>query len=229
MKFFQFSRSSRDSDKVHYVGLSHQGQCICLCYKSDESEIYTLWHTIDDYEQALNALTFTYQLIVPIPQHYIWKKTIILPAPDSQLALDRYIAQILKQYLPITSEHLYIDYYIEKLNEDRLHKLSLFALRKNYRQPLINSLKAIFDCEVHCLIRAIQHLTQIPNEQIQQYCFIIENQFIYYHNQQFIINDKNDSKNTEININGYLPEHCQNSFLYLKALGGCLWNGKESI
>lgn len=202
-------------------GIASDGDHYCAIYRQG-LEFKEQWFT--DEASCLATIPTNSELIYAIPHQHIWRKILFLGEQYRQKDLLPQIIQILKQELPLPVEELSFDYQIQNLHNGV--RLALFALRNTFSSAL-QSKQAIWDCELHCIARALLHLNHHPIEDIEQFYFPFNEQFFYFqtdglHFSSKALSEKILSAET-FEVTGNKKQ------LYLRALGASLWNGKASI
>lgn len=222
---------SQSDYKAITLGLSEDDEHYCLVKK--EAEKFTvLWQ-----QKPCELVSFidmikpieSFRLIRPVSHQYIWRKTVFLPNTLNQIQLHQQIVQILKNEQPLAIELLNFSYQQFPSSNPSLNKIIIYALRKSYAENL-QQIPCILDCELHCYMRAISHLKNLP-ETDEFPCFSFQQKTVQF---------------TETGIQ-FLPETTENCIrleeietteteltdtqkhLYFLALGASLWNGKASI
>ncbi|KAE9531781.1 hypothetical protein [Ursidibacter arcticus] len=147
-----------------------------------------------------------FTIITPIPNHYIWQKTVYFPAHFNSQEQYKQVIQILKQTLPIAVSQIYFDVKFNQEENNNRIKSTIYALRKSYAEPFLSKENIILDNELFCYLRGALLLnnSEIKTENIKQ------------------IQDIDIDKLS-------FPENTPDKKLYLIALGASLWNGKVSI
>lgn len=199
------------SIKNQQIGLSEDDSRYCLVHLQAETPTI-LWQEKPYSAELLcqqaagNLKNFT--IIRPIPHHYIWRKSLFLAKQANQDIIYRQIIQVLKQELPITLEEIYFDYLLEPIAESDSVRIVIYALRKNFAQPLMLNTATILDCELHCAQRALHFL--YPESTENQYHFRGKTVQFKAHEPIFSDASQGLGKNDD-------P-------LYLTALGAALWS-----
>ncbi|AHG87015.1 hypothetical protein V5G99_06110 [Bibersteinia trehalosi] len=208
----------RSSMQTTQYGIALNENCSCCVTPS-----LTQW--FETQHQLAEFLPIKCRVIYALPHQHIWRKIFFLPHLNKQ-NLHAKIVRLLKQELPLSLEEICFDYYIQPIAQSL--RIALFALRKNYHTqlPLILSKDVIFDCELHCIARALLYLNQQDSAQIEQFYFPFEQQFFTLQNSgvQFYTTLPEQSQLLTFVNNSYRKDE---QMLYLKALGASLWNGEE--
>lgn len=205
----------KKSSKNLQIGIAENESTYCLIY-FEQAHPIVIWQTkpfdIQDLLQQAVKNSQNFTIIRPIPYHYIWRKTLILPQDIEGISLQQQVLQTIKQELPIPLTEIYFDTLQSLLNEQSLIKIHIFALKKSYADPLLLKQNTILDCELHCYQRGL--LYEDNENKIDQF---------QLHNKQF------EFKNNGLEIS---PLHHPISVeqeqrnLYLTALGAALWTAK---
>lgn len=206
-------------------GLSENNDYYCLVERTPQ-EFFIHWQAKSS--SLFLPLTETAYLIKAIPFHLIWRRVLFFPKSYTQVLLYQQIIQKMVQELPIDITDLHFDYKIQSL--DNSWRVAIFAIRKNAIQPLMPENKSIFDCELHCIARALCYLNHIPFEQITQYSYPIGNKFFTFHSDGILISETVPENSLLLIDNTQTsPVEILDYSLYLKALGAALWNGTALI
>lgn len=202
-------------------GIASNGTHFCaVCFQNNALQVQ--W--FDNEQQLIAAIPPTAEIVYSISHQHIWRKVLFLAKQYHNKNLLPQIIQILKQELPLAIEEVYFDYHIQHLTNGI--RLSLFALRKNFAVPL-QSRQTIWDCELHCIARALLHLNQQSFENIELFYFPLKTQFFHFQNDGVHFCSTADPAKS---LTAHLPEiPNEQQSLYLSALGASLWNGTESI
>ncbi|MGX2975175.1 hypothetical protein ACWIUH_09095 [Ursidibacter arcticus] len=210
----KFKRSNTDSTHNYLrIGISYNEQLLCCCINKNQQyqiiwqngcTLYSMAEQIDELVKQAVGSSEKFTTIIPIPNHYIWQKTVYFPAHFNSQEQYKQVIQILKQALPIAVSQIYFD--VKSHQEENQIKTTIYALRKTYADPFLSKPNMILDNELFCYLRGIfflnnseiqtEHINQIHNIDIDKLSF---------------------------------PENILDKKLYLIALGASLWNGKVSI
>lgn len=227
-----YKKSPKSALNPILLGLSEDEHYYCLVKK--EAEKFTVCWQKKPYDvvEFLQKATFTnsFSLIRSIPHEYIWRKTIFLSKTLDEIQLHQQIIHILKKDQPLPLENLNIDYQKSAINNDSLEKITIYALRKSYANNLY-SFPCILDCELHCYMRAITHLTDIEIK-TEFPSFIFNQKIIQFTEIELRfpkIKPKQCIKVEDIAIPNLDIDSDNAKHLYLLALGASLWNGKALI
>lgn len=208
------------SKQIIQYGIAHNETNYCCANSS-----HIAW--FKEEKQLLAYLPHQARIIYALPHQHIWRKIFFLPHQNKQ-NLHAKILRLLEQELPLNLTEIYFDYYIQ--NTPQNLRVALFALRKNYSIQLALNLsnEVIFDCELHCITRALLHLNQQPLENIEQFYFPYEQGYFSLQpsGMQFDTTLPEQSQLLQLTDSQYSKDEQQ---LYLKALGASLWNGLASI
>lgn len=224
MKFFQFSKVKRPQPSQ--IGLFLQENMTHLVYFEQDQFHHFCFPTATEVTHFLQQTPFDYQLVQAISYQHIWRKSLILPDLTSSLKIEQQAIQILKQSLPLDLSEITFDYQVTPLEGNQLYQMKLYALRKNEMWEG----KAILDCELHCLLRAIVYLSEITQEDTEKYCYQFQDKFIQYKDQQLTIEKQNLTDKPVFDVETLSQTNdILHFYPYLIALGASLWNGKASI
>lgn len=213
-------------------GLSEDEQYYCLVKK--EAEKFTIfWQKkpceLALFRQAMMNLKQPYRLVRPVSHQYIWRKTVFLPHTLNQIQLHQQVVKILKNEQPLAIELLNFSYQQFPSSNPNLNKIIIYALRKSYAENL-EQIPCILDCELHCYMRAISHLKNLP-ETDEFPCFSFQQKTVQFTETgiQFLPTvTENCIRLEEIETTETELTDTQ-KHLYFLALGASLWNGKALI
>ncbi|WP_373766202.1 hypothetical protein [Glaesserella sp.] len=217
----------------HQIGISENADQFCLVYIKDD-KVHSLWQQKPyDYNlfirQAVRFLP-KFTVVRPIPYQYIWRKYLFFPAHYTLPTLYQQVIQCLTQELPIPIEEIYFDYIIEKQPENPVIRVAIHALRKNYAEPLLTHSPTILDCEYYCFLRGFHHLYTEPFEDIRQHRYLIGEHVVQFKSDKLTVSEKTPQDEDAADIFRFtdlaLSNDTPDPFLFISALGACLWNGK---
>lgn len=232
--FTLFSSSKKGS--ITQIGISENRESRCFVWQ-EKGQLQVHWEKnlapLDRHfhqTAPLQAVTFPekFTLIRAIPHHYIWRKKIVVPLEQGLNAKQKkqnetrhhkQRIQILRNELPIALEEVYFDTVVEINNAKNSQSIALYALRKQYADPLLISKTTILDCESHCYARAIQHLTENYADYVHQFNDLSLN---ITEKSIEILHEETQRKHFDLNMLS-LPDNLWDKSLYLTALGASLW------
>ncbi|QLB21114.1 hypothetical protein A6B43_06060 [Vespertiliibacter pulmonis] len=202
------------------IGMSEDEQYRCLIWQENQ-QINVHWQDKKEPLDLLQAVGYQTKFVIirPIPDNYIWKRTLRLPLETNQEARYKQIIQILKNELPIELENIYFDYITETDLVNKSQLIRIYSLRKNYAKQHVTLYPTILDSELFCYLRGIKYLNPEYIYKIES----IDNLIVNNNTENIQIIDKNTQENL-INLDNFLfPENTINKYLYLLALGSTLW------
>ncbi|MGX2950110.1 hypothetical protein ACWIUA_04260 [Ursidibacter sp. B-7004-1] len=167
---------------------------------------YSIIKQIDEVIKQAVDLSSKFTIVVPIPNHYIWQKTVYFPTHFNSQEQYKQVIQILKQALPIPVSQIYFDVKSHQEENHNRIKTTIYALRKSYADPLLSKPNMILDNELFCYLRGV----------------------LFLNNSELQTESINQIHNIDIDKLSF-PENTLDKKLYLIALGASLWNGKASI
>lgn len=210
--------------QINY-GFSENSHFHCMVEHNQE-EFYTYWK-----QKPISLLSLPREnrrFIKAIPHHLIWRKVFYLPKNCTQTVIYQQIIQHLNQALPIPLTEIQFDYYIKSM--DNRIRIALFAVRKNMSNIFNISENIILDCELHCIARALHYLNSIPMEQASKYCYPFEGKYFQFSQDGLILSETQPEGTHLVSIKSpQFDNKMEEKYLYLRALGAALWNGKVLI
>lgn len=224
-----FANLLKNTQKFSLIGFSENHTYRCFVWENvSENKIEVSWQTkSEDTDFSwLQAIKFPKNstFVRSVPFQYIWRKYLFLPLSYNQTMIYSQILQVLRQELPLALEDVYFDYQSFPLPNDGLVRVLIYALRRNYADSLLLQTDTILDCELYCFARGFNHLFAFELAQ--------EDRIYALENKTFRLTAKALEFNSDLTLANCnlshleLPESIKDPFLYLTALGACLWNGK---
>lgn len=206
--------------KAERYGIAQANKLFCIvCSKSKFSP---LW--IEDEQALQDAIPKNAEVVYAIPHQHIWRKVLFFSKNYRHKDLHSQIIRILSQELPLPIEEIRFDYQIQNMPNGI--RLSLFALRNTFH-TIFRSKQTIWDCELHCITRALLHQNNQSIENIEQFCFPLNQQYFYFQNDGIHFSSNLPAEKELLKNLEEIPVNKQS--LYLSALGASLWNGTASI
>ncbi len=222
-----FAKLLKKESENCLVGVSENQTYRCFSFEyRHQRKIY--WQKIAENNQFSlpQAVEFPKNSIFirSVPFQYIWRKYLFLPISYDHAMIYRQLLQVLRQELPISLEELYFDYQIFPLADERLIRVIVYALRKNYADSLLIQSDTILDCQLYCFVRGFNYLSTLELPQ--------EDRIYALEDKTFKLTTKGIEFNTDLTQANCdlskleLPNSIKDPFLYLSALGASLWNGR---
>lgn len=203
-----------ENDHLHCM-VEHNQEGVCTYWKQKPISLLRLSNESNRFIKA-------------IPHHLIWRKVFYLPKNCTQTVIYQQIIQHLNQALPIPLTEIQFDYYIKSM--DNRIRIALFAVRKNMSNIFNISENIILDCELHCIARALHYLNSIPMEQVSKYCYPFEGKYFQFSQDGLILSETQPEDTHLVSIKSpQFDNKIEEKYLYLRALGAALWNGKVLI
>ncbi|MGX3012793.1 hypothetical protein ACWIVY_02725 [Ursidibacter sp. B-7004-1] len=216
MKFNKFKQiKSHNATHNQKIGISYNEHSICCCINQNKHSLaiwknvctsYSVIEQIDEVIKQAVDLSSKFTIVVPIPNHYIWQKTVYFPTHFNSQEQYKQVIQILKQALPIPVSQIYFDVKSHQEENHNRIKTTIYALRKSYADPFLSKPNMILDNELFCYLRGV----------------------LFLNNSELQTESINQIHNIDIDKLSF-PENTLDKKLYLIALGASLWNGKASI
>ncbi len=224
MSFFA-KKISQNASSPLTIGVAENDDYYCILYflngkekviwQKKERELLTLLKEQIGEISAVN-------IVRPIPYHYIWRKYFFMPATPNPTTIYKQILHTLKQELPLAINEIYFDFNHQYLASNQCTRIALYALRKNFAEPLILNKQTILDCELHCWQRAYHFLLAQQNQaKIIKNYYYLGKVFEFKKNELFIHSKVDENTATLAQLN--LAENIIDPNLYLLALGAALW------
>lgn len=205
---------------IKRYGIAQNGKLFCLLCR--EPDLSVQW--FEDEQALLSALPAKAEIVYSLPHQHIWRKVLFLNEQYRKRDLHPQILRILSQELPLSIEEIRFDYHIQKIPSGI--RLALFAIRNTF-STVLQSEKTIWDCELHCIARALLHLNQQSIENIEQFYFPFNGQFFNF--QTDGVHFCSTAEPEKVLSADQLEIPADKQSLYLSALGASLWNGTASI
>lgn len=209
--------------KRQWYGISENQEHYCIAEVGDDG-MNIQWRNKSD-----GLLPFVSGYAVKsLPCHIIWRRVFFLPKSSSHAFIYQQIIRKMQQELPVEISDLQFDYQIHPL--DTAWRVALFAVRRAAMHPLTQEISWIFDCELHCIARALLYLNRIPNEQAAEFCYPFEDKFFFFDSEGLKITAIQPEKLPVLQEPAQsIPPDMLDHSLYIKAVGAALWNGTASI
>lgn len=221
---FWSNPNGKSTKKVRF-GLSENERFFCLI-KLHEKEIVVEWLT-KPCNICDTSITSETVIVRPVPFHYIWRKYLFFPLEYSEQTVYRRIIRILRQELPLPLEDVYFDYVVQPLIEEGVLRVIVHVLRKSYADPLSMNKNTVLDCEIYCFARGFEYLRTDKKTEASFDTYTVKGKSFRFTLSALEINGGENIREDFSCLN--LPQNVLDPYLYVTALGACLWNGKASI
>ncbi|MDP8032873.1 hypothetical protein QJU43_00035 [Pasteurella atlantica] len=235
------------------LGLSQNEQYFCVVSIEDQV-ICTKWYEKDSNRllDILKREKSEICIIQSMSDRFIWRKYLFFPHYYNKAMIYRQIIEVLKQEVPVSIEEIYFDYQIALQESENIYRVIIYALIKNNETDFSLNKQMVLDSELYCYRRGIDYLVhqQLDNkgESSREDTYLFKNQLIQFKQTElFQISIEKLSQLTgykrlltiekiqnlsqiekEKIITLALPSDQKiiDPYLYIIALGACLWNGK---
>lgn len=225
MSFFTLL-SNKKSSILLKVGIAENNEYYCLVHFQDGQE-HVIWQKKPIDLEVLIKQHFQSSvlshLIRPIPYQYIWRKHYVTANTHSQTAQHKQVLQMIKQELPIPLEEMYFDFTTTEIPNQNVKRVSIYALRKAFADPLIINKQTVLDCELHCWQRGIHSLLNNEQQPPKMFNYVYQNKAFTFKENKLIFCPEipEDAISLE---NLCLPSEVIHPEIYVLALGAALWH-----
>lgn len=166
-----------------YVAYAEGEHHICCAVDARQGfdSIHVEWlekpKTNEELIAHANYVSPNHIVIRPLPYQAIWRKTIYLPLNYTPEQLEQKAVETIRENVPVALSDIFFDYQLEKLEEKNAYKVALYALRRDYGNPLALDEETILDCELHCFFRGYHYLHPTASQEFENnlyYCKGVE-------------------------------------------------------
>ena len=225
MSFFTLLSNKKPSILLK-VGIAENNEYYCLVHFQDGQE-HVIWQKKPIDLEVLIKQHFQSSvlshLIRPIPYQYIWRKHYVTANTHSQTAQHKQVLQMIKQELPIPLEEMYFDFTTTEIPNQNVKRVSIYALRKAFADPLIINKQTVLDCELHCWQRGIHSLLNNEQQTPKMFNYVYQNKaFTFKENELLLCPEIPEDAISLENL--YLPSEVIHPEIYILALGAALWH-----
>ncbi|WP_303818423.1 hypothetical protein [Actinobacillus minor] len=225
MSFFTLFLNKKSSIPLK-VGIAENNEYCCLVHFQHGQE-HVIWQ-----KKPIDLTTFIKQqfqphtlshLIRPIPYQYIWRKYYVTANTHSQTAQHKQVLQMIKQELPIPLEEMYFDFTTTEIPNQNVKRISIYALRKAFADPLIVNKQTVLDCELHCWQRGIHALLNNEQQNQKMFNYVYQNKAFTFKENELIFCP--EMPEDAISLDSLcLPSEVIYPEIYVLALGAALWH-----
>ena len=225
MSFFTLLLNKKSSIPLK-VGIAENNEYCCLVHFQDGQE-HVIWQKKPIDLEVLIKQHFQSSvlshLIRPIPYQYIWRKHYVTANTHSQTTQHKQVLQMIKQELPIPLEEMYFDFTTTEIPNQSVKRVSIYALRKAFADPLIINKQTVLDCELHCWQRGIHSLLNNEQQTPKMFNYVYQNKAFTFKENELIFCPEipEDAISLE---NLCLPSEVIHPEIYVLALGAALWH-----
>ncbi len=239
----QSNKLGLSQNEKFFCMVSIENQAICTKWYEKES------HTLLD---ILNREKSEICIIQSISDRFIWRKYLFFPSHYDRAMIYRQIIEVLKQELPVSIEEIYFDYQIALEQSDNVYRVIIYALIKNSETDFNGNRQIILDSEFYCYRRGVDYLVrqQLDSQEVsnREDVYLFKEQLIQFKKTELfqapveklsqlkdckrlltIEKMQNLSQIEEekiITVTLLSEQEIIDPYLYVTALGACLWNGK---
>lgn len=224
-----------DRPCVH-IGYAEGEHHICCAVDARQGfdSIHTEWldkpKTNEELIAHADYVSTNYRIIRPLPYQAVWRKAIYLPLNCTPEQLDQKALEAIRENVPVPLSDIFFDYQIEKLPEKNAYKVALYALRRDYGNPLALDEETVLDCELNCFFRGYHYLNPSASQDFEQNRYYCKGVEFYITEDGFQITPKDtpDANHFTAEDISY-PDHyvLKEKEAIVIAVGASLWDDGE--